>query len=321
MTRLQMRHHNGAPFTGLGLAGLAVGLLAGLATGAYLAHRLGGSGRVAALVRRTRSRAGSVARELEAEAGEIDTRDLEDEDQDYAVDDILDDESGDDWDDENDEDDDDGDAYDDDDAFSSADPDLEERVLEAFTNDPILSERAVDIGAIRASTIELVGTVFSDEELDYATTLTGGVPGVEKVVNRLVVREPTDAKGTTHRSAPPADRATGGRTDDGPTAATGEAQESRPPESPARPPVRIGLDRPAFGDFYFQAFNGSVSSPLLDITTTVAGSPSVVDLHPLEWQLASLHGQNREAASLERHVRTTPKSRPEVTQTCPFRAQ
>ena len=209
------------------------GRIAGrLAPGAYLAHRLGGSGRVAALVRRTRSRAGSVARELEAEAGEIDTRDLEDEDQDYAVDDILDDESGDDWDDENDEDDDDGDAYDDDDAFSSADPDLEERVLEAFTNDPILSERAVDIGAIRASTIELVGTVFSDEELDYATTLTGGVPGVEKVVNRLVVREPTDAKGTTHRSAPPADRATGGRTDDGPTAATGDAEESRPPESP-----------------------------------------------------------------------------------------
>jgi hypothetical protein len=27
----------------------------------------------------------------------------------------------------------------------------------------------------------------------------------------------------------------------------------------ARPPVRIRLERPAFGDFYFQAFNGSVS--------------------------------------------------------------
>jgi hypothetical protein len=229
MTRLQMRHHDGAPFTGLGLAGLAVGLLAGLATGAYLAHRLGGSGRVAALVRRTRTRAGSVARELEAEAGEIDT--LEDEDQDYAVDDILDDESGDDWDDENDEDEDEGDSYDDDDVFSSADPDLEERVLEAFTNDPILSERAVDIGAIRASTIELIGTVFSDEEHDYATTLTGGVPGVEKVVNRLVVREPTEAKRTAHRSSPPADHAPGGRTDD-PTAATRDAEASRPPESP-----------------------------------------------------------------------------------------
>ena len=61
----------------------------------------------------------------------------------------------------------------------------------------------------------------------------------------------------------------------------------------ARPPVRIGLDRPAFGDFYFQAFNGSV-------TLSVAGynynsgwiSLCWRDLHPREWQLASLHGQN-----------------------------
>src|ERR1039458_1051984 len=30
----------------------------------------------------------------------------------------------------------------------------------------------------------------------------------------------------------------------------------------ARPPVRIRLERPAFGDFYFQAFNGSVSLPV-----------------------------------------------------------
>jgi hypothetical protein len=60
----------------------------------------------------------------------------------------------------------------------------------------------------------------------------------------------------------------------------------------ARPPVRIRLDRPAFGDFYFQAFNGSVS-------LSVAGynynngwiSLCWRDLHPLEWQLASLHGQ------------------------------
>jgi hypothetical protein len=30
----------------------------------------------------------------------------------------------------------------------------------------------------------------------------------------------------------------------------------------ARPPVRIRLERPALGDFYFQAFNGSVSLPV-----------------------------------------------------------
>jgi hypothetical protein len=30
----------------------------------------------------------------------------------------------------------------------------------------------------------------------------------------------------------------------------------------ARPPVRIRLERPAFGDFYFQAFNGLVTLPV-----------------------------------------------------------
>lgn len=34
---------------------------------------------------------------------------------------------------------------------------LEERVLEAFRNDPILSERAIDIGADEAGIIELTG--------------------------------------------------------------------------------------------------------------------------------------------------------------------
>ena len=34
---------------------------------------------------------------------------------------------------------------------------LEERVLEAFRNDPILSERAIDIGGIGEDTIELAG--------------------------------------------------------------------------------------------------------------------------------------------------------------------
>jgi hypothetical protein len=59
-----------------------------------------------------------------------------------------------------------------------------------------------------------------------------------------------------------------------------------------RPPVRIRLERPAFGDFYFQAFNGSVPSPLLDMATTVTGLLCWRNSHPLEWQLASLHGQN-----------------------------
>ena len=60
----------------------------------------------------------------------------------------------------------------------------------------------------------------------------------------------------------------------------------------ARPPVRIGLDRPAFGDFYFQAFNGSVSLSVAGYNYNSSWiSFCWRDLHPLEWQLASLHDQ------------------------------
>ena len=65
---------------------------------------------------------------------------------------------------------------------------LEERVLEAFRNDPILAERAVDIGAIGDGIIELTGWVHAADEATHAVTITRGVPGVETVVNRLDVR-------------------------------------------------------------------------------------------------------------------------------------
>ena len=64
---------------------------------------------------------------------------------------------------------------------------LEERVLEAFRNDPILSERAIDIGGIGEETIELAGWVNSEAEADHAVVLARGVPGVETVVNRIAV--------------------------------------------------------------------------------------------------------------------------------------
>jgi len=64
---------------------------------------------------------------------------------------------------------------------------LEERVLEAFRNDPTLSERAVDIGSVEDGIIELTGWVNSDEEAHQAVVVARGVPGVETVVNRLVI--------------------------------------------------------------------------------------------------------------------------------------
>ena len=69
---------------------------------------------------------------------------------------------------------------------------LEERVLEAFRNDPILSERAVDIGAVEDGIIELTGWVNSEDEAHQAVVIARGVPGVETVVNRLTIRSEED---------------------------------------------------------------------------------------------------------------------------------
>jgi hypothetical protein len=69
---------------------------------------------------------------------------------------------------------------------------LEERVLEAFRNDPILCERAIDIGAIGESGIELAGWVTTEEEADHAVVLARGVPGVDTVLNRIAVGDEED---------------------------------------------------------------------------------------------------------------------------------
>jgi len=69
---------------------------------------------------------------------------------------------------------------------------LEDRVLEAFRNDPTLSERAIDIGAVEDAIIELTGWVNSDDESHQAVVIARGVPGVETVVNRLAIRTEED---------------------------------------------------------------------------------------------------------------------------------
>ena len=64
---------------------------------------------------------------------------------------------------------------------------LEAHVLEAFRNDPILCERALDIGSIGEATIELAGWVTTEEEAEHAVTIARGVPGVLTVLNRIAI--------------------------------------------------------------------------------------------------------------------------------------
>lgn len=144
---------------------VAVGALAGLAAGILLTQRYGG---LTALSQRVRERLGPADASDEDSASGF--RPHEGHDAPEYDDEPLDDA---------DTDDDEGEM-------------LEERVLEAFRNDPVLSERAIDIGALGRGIIELTGWVHADDESTHAVTVTRGVPGVETVVNRLVVREEED---------------------------------------------------------------------------------------------------------------------------------
>jgi hypothetical protein len=138
--------------------GAIVGALAGFAAGMYMAQHAGTTD--ADKLKGERADAEPVHERIRSAHGESD-EDVEDE-----LDDDFEDT--------------------DDDEFEEYDVTLEERVLEAFRNDPILSARAVDIGSLRTGVIELAGVVETAQEAQHAVTIARGVPGVETVVNRIV---------------------------------------------------------------------------------------------------------------------------------------
>src|SRR5579871_258702 len=151
MARWLVRHHDDGPSAGRGLLALVVGLAAGVAAGAFLAQRFGGMSGISSRVRRIKpagepagggrpegeagralhegydgyedyddddtAAAAELETELEAEADAADARaDADDADDAEDEDDAM--------------------AEDETEPFASADPELEDRVLHAFTNDP-----------------------------------------------------------------------------------------------------------------------------------------------------------------------------------------
>src|SRR5678815_1165200 len=132
---------------------IALGALAGFAAGVVVAQQYGG---ISGITDRIREKIGR------AQPGEHDTGEHES----YE----------------------DEDEYDDHERPLDPTEQLEERVLEAFRNDPILSERAIDIGAIDDGIVELTSWVNADDEAQQAVVVARGVPGVETVGNRLAGR-------------------------------------------------------------------------------------------------------------------------------------
>jgi len=156
----RLRYHDQRPSTSEGMLFLAIGAAAGIAAGVVVAQKFGGFSSLASKLR-------------ERFGGE------DDEDEEFASDDFdeYDEYDGDEDEDEEDEG-----------AELSPLEELEERVLEAYHNDPILSERAIDIGAIDEGIIELTGWVYAAGEAEHAVTVARGTPGVDTVLNRLTVR-------------------------------------------------------------------------------------------------------------------------------------
>ena len=147
----RFRFRDDEPSSTSTIIGVLAGAIGGFALGMYVAQRVGG---FEGLTARFKARKGSGS-------GEAPSLDADDDEFDDIEEDDL---EGDD-----------------------VDQGLEERVLEAFRNDPILAERAVDIGSIGDGIIELAGWVDTEEESEHAVTLARGVPGVDTVVNRLAI--------------------------------------------------------------------------------------------------------------------------------------
>jgi hypothetical protein len=144
---------------------IAIGAAAGFAAGVLMAERFGGFKGLTDRIRDTFG-GGTGSEEDEFDYAGLD----DDDDFDPDFDDDFDTPS----------------------ASLNGEEELEERVLEAFRNDPILSERAVDIGAVEDRIIELTGWVNSEDEAHQAVAVARGVPGVETVVNRLAIRTEED---------------------------------------------------------------------------------------------------------------------------------
>jgi osmotically-inducible protein OsmY len=156
---------------------VALGALAGFAAGVVVAQQYGG---FSGITSKIRERFGAAVAEADTDEEESNQLGAQAHDHDYG--DSADDEDEDEM------------EFDDDGVEGSLDPaeELEERVLEAFRNDPILSERAIDIGAIDEGILELTGWVNAEDESQQAVVVARGVPGVETVVNRLAVRADED---------------------------------------------------------------------------------------------------------------------------------
>ena len=184
---------------------LALGTAAGVLVGVTLADRSGGR----KLLHRLSSAlkmfdglksqfAGGAARgipstdvpfEDDLEEDDLEDNDLDDDDFEEALDeDLADDETVTSESDSYDDGDFDPELDEDDEEYDSGEGWVDERVLAAFEQDPILADRDIEIDEPEPAVITLRGRVGTGKDAKHAVTIARGVPGVARVENYIKVR-------------------------------------------------------------------------------------------------------------------------------------
>lgn len=195
---------------------IALGALAGFAAGVIVAQNYGGVGGLTEKIRERLGRAHAAD-------------DIDNENEDFESDD--------------------------DDHERPLEPteELEERVLEAFRNDPILSERAIDIGALDEAIVELTGWVNAADEAEQAVVITRGVPGVDTVVNRLAIRTEEDLLEEAAENYDDNDPARAGGQWEGQSVGTGRRRQGNSAEVDRHADPKQELEEKAVGKIYLDA--------------------------------------------------------------------
>jgi hypothetical protein len=191
------------------ILGVLAGAIGGFALGMYVAQRVGGIEGLTSKLRRMKGQPVAGISTAATDVGDYDEFD------DIEEDDLE------------------GDGL---------DEGLEERVLEAYRNDPVLCERAVDIGSIGEGIIELAGWVDTEEEAEKAVTIARGVPGVDTVVNRLAIGSEEEQYADTMRAREAGDPAFSERHWESNTIGTGRRRQGSSDEIDRHADPKVELE-------------------------------------------------------------------------------
>jgi hypothetical protein len=202
----RFRYRDEEPSSTSTVLGVLAGAIGGFALGMYVAQRVGGIEGLKSKFQKAKGPVGGISTAANDEYDDFEG---------YAEDDLEGDE---------------------------ADQGLEERVLEAYRNDPILCERAVDIGSIGEGIIELAGWVDTEDEAEHAVTIARGVPGVDTVVNRLAIGSEEEQYADTIRAREAGDPAFNERHWESNTIGTGRRRQGTSDELDRHADPKVELE-------------------------------------------------------------------------------